>query len=363
MTRADPYQGGVVTTQPPIPSASPASPATPSKDPASITAPLREWGALLLVVATAALLFLTLIELLVINTAVPFGDRASAYFLQFVGPEVVVFPVLAVILATHVKPVVPKAKVITLLALIDYGFAALMGLITLFAGFVQAVSGSATDAFVTLLVGLVWLALLGFAGFVVLRVYMGAYTAPKPAPGPGGYPGYPGYSGYPPQPGYGQQQPAGQAYPQGGYQQQPAYGTQQQPGYPTQPGYQQAGYPTQAYQAPAAPAAQPSSAPPSGPYPSYSVSPPSSTPPADSSTSGPPAYQSGQSPWGSPGGDQPRPSSAPSSGSPYGGSDTPVPTDTGLGDGGDRTQALPPRSSGAHGQHNQPGEEPTQRWG
>ena len=140
-----------MTTQPPIPSAQPASPVTPSKDPVSITAPLREWGALLLVVATAALLFLALIELLVTNSGLNFGDRANAFFGAFVGLEVVVLPLLAVLLATHVKPAVPKAKVITLLALIDYGFAALMGLIALLAGFVQSVSGSAVDSFVTLL--------------------------------------------------------------------------------------------------------------------------------------------------------------------------------------------------------------------
>ncbi len=354
-----------MTTQPPIPSAPLASPATEQKDPVSITAPLREWAALLAVVAVLAFLFVNLIGLLFGNIVLAgllggqasFSERANAYFDGFVGPATVFLPVVGVLLANHVKPAVPKAKLITLLALIGYGVAALLGLITMFTAFVDTVGkdvpGAVVTSFVTLLTRLVWLALLGFAGFVVLRVYLGAYLTPKPQQAPGGYPGYPGYAGYPQQ-GYPQQ-----GYPQqGGYQQQPGYPQAQQAGYPTQ-AYQQpaTGYAT-GYQSPSgtqAPASQPSSGPPvSAPYPAYSANPPSSSPPADSTS---PAYPtSGQPAWGTPGegGSLPSPP-APTSGAPEAGQHAAGGRSE---EGNDRTQALPPRPSAG-----QPGEDPTQRWG
>ena len=52
-----------MTTQPPIPTHM-AAPAVEQKDPVAITAPLREWAALLAVIAPLALLFFTLIVLL-----------------------------------------------------------------------------------------------------------------------------------------------------------------------------------------------------------------------------------------------------------------------------------------------------------
>src|SRR5205814_1338346 len=88
--------------QPRSASAPAASPATPSKDPVSITAPFREWGALLLVVVTAVLLFLALINLLVSDTALAFGVRAGAAFGSFAGLTTVLLPLLGVILATHI---------------------------------------------------------------------------------------------------------------------------------------------------------------------------------------------------------------------------------------------------------------------
>jgi hypothetical protein len=326
-----------VTTQPPIPPAPTASSAPEPKDPVSVTAPLREWGALLSVVATLGLLFFALIALLVDSGPGGLGgfsERANATFDDFVQPVTVFLPLFAVLLATHIKPAVPKAKLITLLAMIGYGVAALLGLITMFTAFINTVGldlpGATLHAFLALFIRLVWLALLAFAGFVVLRVYLGAYVVPKPKPAPAVYPGYPqqGYPGYPAAQGYPQQ-----GYPQQGYQ--PGY---QQPAYPTQAYQPQPGYPS-GYQ----PAAQP---PASGPYPTYPVNPPSSSPPAQ------------QAPWSAPGEAAPSsgaPSSAPSSGAPSGG----VPVDNGLGQGGnDHTQALPPRPPAG-----QPGEEPTQRWG
>ncbi|OLB65905.1 MAG: hypothetical protein AUI10_04825 [Actinobacteria bacterium 13_2_20CM_2_72_6] len=344
-----------MTTQPPIPT-HPAAPAAEQKDPVAITAPLREWAALIAVIAPLALQFFTLIVLLF--DSAPFGglggsfnDRANATFGDFVSPLTIFLPLVGVLLATHVKPPVAKAKLITLLALIGYGVAALLGLVTMFAAFIHTVGldlpGTVLHSFVTLLIRLILLALLAFAGFVVLRVFLGAYTAPKPV-APAGYPGYPGYAGYPGAQGYPQQQQA-PGYPQQGYQ-QPGYPQQQpQQAYPTQAYQQQTGYPTGYGQqaAPAAsraPAAQPSSAPPvSGPYPTYSVNAPSSAPPADPVSSAPPAPPtppSAGSPWTMPS-DQPAGAN-------------PAPSE----EVNDHTQALPPRPAGQSG-----GDDQTQRWG
>jgi hypothetical protein len=274
----------------------PAAPAAQQpaeqKDAVPFTAPFREIGALVLVGAAAVFLFLTFLDL-VLPPYDGFEAHAGAEFGSFVGLVTILFPLGAVLLATHVKPALPRARLITLLAVIEYGIAALFGLITLFSGFLDQLSntgsGALRVAFINLLSNLVWLGLLGFAGFLVLRVWQGVYTVPRPVA-----PQYP--QGY----GYQQQQYGQPGYPQSyGYQQQAQQPQQYgQPGYPAQTGYQApAGYPTQAGY-PAAPgsippsSAPPASAPPGSPYPSYAA--PSSAPPAGPS-------------WSTPGGPTPGP--------------------------------------------------------
>ncbi len=256
-----------MTTQPPNQPAPASGPAGTTKDPVEITAPLREWGALLLVIATAAFLLFALVDLVLapdqaarFGVSLGFAVRADNAYGDFVGLVPVFFPLVAVLLATHVKPAAGKAQLITLIALIDYGVAGLLGLITMFVGFIhEATSNEIVSGFVTLLGRLVWLAVFAFAAFVVLRVYLGAYVVakPKPAPGVYGYPAYP--QGYP--------QPQQQAYQ---YQAQPQQ-------YPVQGYATTGGYP-----------AQPASTPPaSTPYPAYAVTPPSSAPPAQASPAAP----------------------------------------------------------------------------
>ncbi len=328
-----------MTTQPPIPAPS-AAPAAENKDPAAITAPLREWAALVAVIATLAFLFFGLLDLFLGNISSyggggGFSDRALFDFGDFVGLHILLLPMIGVLLATHIKPPVRMAKLITLLALIAYGVSALFGLLCLAVGFFHTVGTSAVPSFIQLFIKLIWVALVVFAGLIVLRIYLGAYTAPRPVAAPGGYPGYPGYAGY----------PGAQGYPQqGGYPQQQAQGYPQQGGYPQQaqqyPGYgQQTGYPGYGQQ-PAQPP-QPSSAPPvSAPYPNYPSAAPSSAPPGEPPASGPPAW--------APPGESGNPA-APGSGSHR-------------DENNDFTQALPPRPpAGPSGGPS--AEDPTQRWG
>lgn len=251
------------------------------------THPLREIAALVLLGATALLLLVGVIQLLIPGDLRPgFLDRASASFGTFINLDRIGFPFLAVLLATHLRPVVGRARLITLVALVEYAVSAFFGILFgLLIGFANTAGDSARAAFELLLEHVAYAAVLGIAGYAVFRIWRGLYHVPKPSnpPGvygqPGGYPqgygqpttygqpaGYGGGYGQPGQapygqPGYGQPAAPGygdqtQAYPQG--YGQPGYG---QPGYPS--GYGQPGYPS-SYGQPSYPT-QPQSGPPSEP--------------------------------------------------------------------------------------------------
>ena len=232
---------------------SPAEPASTDATQASqLTKPLRELAAFVLLGANAVLLFAGLIRLVTPTDYSTFGGRAGSAFFAFVGVEAVFLPLLAVLLATHVKPPVPKAKLITQAALGEYAVSALFGGLTfLFWTVNRLADGEVLDAFLGLLSRVAWLALFAVAAYVVFKVWRTLYYVPKPKPQPGVY--------GQPQPGWPQQQ--------GGY---PAPG-QQVPG---QPGAWQAPGP---YGAPYGQQAAPFAG---GPQPSPSFSPaPQSAPP------------------------------------------------------------------------------------
>ncbi|WP_405113585.1 hypothetical protein OG559_06955 [Micromonospora sp. NBC_01405] len=199
-------------------------PATPARQ---LTNPLRELIAFVLLGANAVLLFVGLIQLLAPTDYSTFYSRAGSSFFSFAGLEATVLPVLAVLLATHVAPVVPRAKLITQVALGQYAFGALLGALTLLIWTVDRLAkAEVLDAFLGLLTRIAWLAIFATAAFVVVRVWRALYFSPKPKPAPGVY--------GQPQPGWPQQ--PGQPGPQGGWAPQG-----QQGGWPD-PGHQ-AGYP------------------------------------------------------------------------------------------------------------------------
>ncbi|PWU51836.1 hypothetical protein DLE60_32015, partial [Micromonospora globispora] len=191
---------------------SPAEPASTDATQASqLTKPLRELAALVLLGANAVLLFVGLIRLLVSTDGYgSFTGRAGSAFFAFVGVESAVLPVLAVLLATHVQPVLPKAKLITQAALGEYAAGALFGALSLLIWLVgRLADGEVLDALLGLLTRLAWLAIFGVAAFVVFKVWRTLYytpKTPKPAPQPGMYgqaqPGWPQQQGgHPAQPG------------------------------------------------------------------------------------------------------------------------------------------------------------------
>ncbi|MGC5330743.1 hypothetical protein [Micromonospora sp. DT62] len=289
---------------------SPAEPASTDATQASqLTKPLRELAAFVLLGANAVFLFVGLIRLVTPTEYSTIGGRAGSAFFAFVGVESVFLPLLAVLLATHVKPPVPKAKLITQVALGEYAFSALFGGLTfLFWTVDRLAEGEILDAFLGLLSRMAWLALFAVAAYVVFKVWRTLYHVPKPKPQPGVYgqpqPGWPQQQGGYPVPGQqvpgqqipgqqvpGQQVPGqqvpGQQVPgqQGGWQapgpygapygQQPApYAGGPQPGSPFAPAPQSAP-PAPQSAPPAAPApqsappfGQPQSAPPFGQPPS-----------------------------------------------------------------------------------------------
>ncbi|MFV2115484.1 hypothetical protein ACFHW0_24525 [Micromonospora sp. LOL_025] len=270
---------------------SPAEPASTDATQASqLTKPLRELAAFVLLGANAVFLFVGLIRLVTPTDYSTFGGRAGSAFFAFVGVESVFLPLLAVLLATHVKPPVPKAKLITQVALGEYAVSALFGGLTfLFWTVDRLAEGEILDAFLGLLSRVAWLALFAVAAYVVFKVWRTLYHVPKPKPQPGVYgqpqPGWPQQQGGYPVPGQqvpGQQVPGqqvpGQQVPgqQGGWQapgpygapygQQPApYAGGPQPGSPFAPAPQSA--PPAPHSAPPAPHSAPPaphSAPPFG---------------------------------------------------------------------------------------------------
>ncbi|MCX5069344.1 hypothetical protein OOJ91_26205 [Micromonospora lupini] len=331
---------------------SPAEPASADATQArQLTKPLRELGALALLGANAVFLFVGLLRLVSPNDYRGFTDRAGDQFFSFIGVEAVALPLLAVLLATHVAPVLPKAKLITQVALGEYAVSAVLGTLTMLVWTVgRLAEAEILDALLGILTRFAWLVIFAVAAWVVFTIWRAFYYVPKPKPQPGVYgqpqPGWPQQQGGWPVPG----QPGGQ--PQGGW---PAPG--QPGGYPQagQPGgYPQAQFPGQ-YGQPSPPfQAAPQSAPPhpqsAPPFqaapqsaPPFQAAPqsappfPQSAPPATPAPqSAPPAPPFGQPPSADPTQAIPRQSAAPASADPTEVIRRPADADT------DRTQHINP---------------------
>ena len=154
------------------------------RNPRLITEPLREAFALALLGANAVFLFLGVSGLLLVvdGWADTFGLRSTRTFSLFVGGLIPVgFPLLAVLLATHVRSVLGRARLITLVAVIEYGVSAFFGSVTFLGAFAYDLS-SLRATLEGVLFRLTWGALLALAGLVTLRVWLGTFYNPKPRP-------------------------------------------------------------------------------------------------------------------------------------------------------------------------------------
>ncbi|MET8067849.1 hypothetical protein, partial [Micromonospora sp. NPDC005313] len=189
---------------------SPAEPASGDAAQASqLIKPLRELAALVLLGANAVLLFVGLLRLLVpVDDYSTFSGRAGSTYFAFIGLEATVLPLLAVLIATVILPVVPKAKLITQVALVEYAVSVVFGALTFLIWLVgRLADGEVLDAFLGLLTRAAWLAIFGVAAFVVFKIWRTLYYVPKPKAQPGVY--GQAQPGWPQQPGsYGQPQSA-----------------------------------------------------------------------------------------------------------------------------------------------------------
>ncbi|MEU8181992.1 hypothetical protein AB0B85_04150 [Micromonospora sp. NPDC049044] len=261
---------------------SPAEPASADAAQArQLTKPLRELAALALLGANAVFLFVGLLRLIGPDDSVT--GRAGAAFDTFVGVTAVVLPLLAVLLATHISPVLPKAKLITQVAVGEYGVSALFGTLTLLIWTVgRLADGEVLDALLGVLTRFAWMVIFAVAAWVVYTIWRAHYYVPRPKPQPGVYgqpqPGWPQQQGGWPTPG----QPGGQ--PQGGWA---------APGQPDQFAGQYA-QPSPPFQAPQSAPPHPQSAPPFQSAPQSAPPFPQSAPPVNSAPPSPAAPPFGQ---------------------------------------------------------------------
>jgi hypothetical protein len=214
-----------------------------------------------------------------------FGERSYNSDSQFLGIGIAAGVAFAVYLANHVSEgPLGKAKLITLIALIEGAVATLFGLVTLFAAF-SADTGSGTASFANFLTGLGGLAALLVALWYTWLTWKTHAPALAPAAVPQPWAG--GYAT--------QQGPYGQP-PQGQYpgQPQPGYLGQsltQQPGQPQTPPPGGFGW-TPQQQAPSAEHTQVLPPVPGGPQPGFAPAPQPWNPAAPS---GAPQLNPGQS--------------------------------------------------------------------
>lgn len=198
--------------------------------------PLRDLAVYALLAAAAAMLFVAVIRLIPSGVGLDFGSRAQDSFYGYVNLPTILFPLGAVLLSLLVAPQHPKAKLVTVIAVVEYAVAAVFAVIFgILVGLVKIAGFNVRTAFEELLIRAGWLAVFAVAAFATFQIWRHLFYVPKPKaqPGvygqaqygaPGAYPGQPGYG----QPGYGQ----------------PGYGQPGQPGFAPHPGFGQPGQPT-----------------------------------------------------------------------------------------------------------------------
>jgi hypothetical protein len=205
-TQHGPFAGGAPTEAPTTgPTGGEAKPAD------QFTRPLRQPAAFVLLAANGLILLFAVMDLFAIfeNWANNFLIRADSSFNEFVGVVSIGFPLLAVLLATHLKPPVPQARLITVLALVEYGVSALFGVLCLLVSFLHGLMATGTTLGLSpirssveeFVVRAGSLAVLAVAALAVFHVFQGVYAPVRPVSAapypPHGHPGYP-QTGYPP---------------------------------------------------------------------------------------------------------------------------------------------------------------------
>jgi hypothetical protein len=108
-----------------------------------------------------------------------FGQRCAAVFPIFVGPLSLALPMAALLLATHVSPMVARSKLVLLGVLIEYGVSALFGAITFLGAFAHGLYSARLTVEGTL-ERAVWLAFLVLVCVISVRLQLRLYPRPTP---------------------------------------------------------------------------------------------------------------------------------------------------------------------------------------
>ena len=143
---------------------------------------LREPAALGAAAYAALSVLASVIELLFTGGG-SFSDTAAGQTGNLLDFSVALALAIAVYLANHMAPALPKARLITLVALATAGAAALFGVVSFFAGFGASISG--TDKFAYFLGGVGGAAALGVAGWYTWLTWQAHAPARPAAPAPG----------------------------------------------------------------------------------------------------------------------------------------------------------------------------------
>lgn len=133
----------------------------------------------------ALLLFFGFLAWIFPSSAISFPARSNGAFGEFVSTLTIALPVLAVLLAVHIEPALPESRLVAFIALIEYAFALLFGVITFLVGLGYAFGnlddpdgalysfGEALAGIGYLAIGLVKIALMAVAALIVYRAYTG----------------------------------------------------------------------------------------------------------------------------------------------------------------------------------------------
>ena len=146
--------------------------------------PLRDLAANVLVAATAVMLFVAIIRLIP-GSGSGFGTRAQESFYSFVSLPTIVFPIAAVLLSLLVKPEHVHARLITVVALVEYAVAAAFAVLFGFLiGLIKIGSYSGRLAFEELLLRVTWMLVFAVAAYATYRIWRNLFYTPKPKPEP-----------------------------------------------------------------------------------------------------------------------------------------------------------------------------------
>jgi hypothetical protein len=142
---------------------------------------MRQWCVLALLAANAVFLTVAVFGLIFVGAgwADGFGIRSAQRFDDFTGPVAIGLPVIAVLLATHVAPMVPRSFLVLRVALAEYGVSWFFGVITFLGAFAHDLD-SVRATLEGLFIRATWLGLVVLAAAAVYRVYSGLFPSNLP---------------------------------------------------------------------------------------------------------------------------------------------------------------------------------------